>query len=64
MQLFNKLQAEFAADVFTPDAYDGRKLEEFSARPYMMAVKTRLLRTNCRWAKTILDRFSLSFHTS
>lgn len=28
MQLFNKLQAEFAANVFTPHVYDGRKLEE------------------------------------
>jgi hypothetical protein len=28
MQLFNRLQAEFATNIFTPEVYDGRKLEE------------------------------------
>ncbi|KIM43534.1 hypothetical protein M413DRAFT_25887 [Hebeloma cylindrosporum] len=28
LELFNRLQMEFASTVFTPDAYDGRKLEE------------------------------------
>ena len=28
MALFNRLQREFAAHIFTPEVYDGRKLEQ------------------------------------
>ena len=28
MKLFNRLQMEFAANIFTPEVYDGRKLEQ------------------------------------